>query len=245
MGRYRDRVADLNRASPLPLYAQLARQVEARILSGTYGAGGSIPSEHALCDEFKVGRPTVRQATDELVKKGLVERRRGSGTFVLERANTVDLFSLGGTMRSFENRGLELRTRRLGRPEVTTLSDGRAGLVLSRLGYLDETPILHEQFWFDVEVFPGFEQHLRQHASFSALVERHYGLTPLGADQAFKAVKLSLVQARLLKATPGTAVLLVERSLHFPVARDAVMVKMLCRQDERYTFCQTIGGHIA
>jgi len=237
-------MAELNRTSPLPLYAQLARQLEARIASGVYEPGATIPSEHALSEEYGIGRPTVRQATDELLKKGLVERRRGAGTFVLEPAPAVDLFSLGGTIRSFENQGLKLVARALGPAKQEVNADGRAGLRFERLGHLNDVAVVYEQFWFDTAVFPQIGRHLRRKVSLSELVSTQYGLAPLSAEQTFRAVKFTPDQARLFQLKRGAVGLHVERSLHFSVARDAVVVSMLCRQDQRYTFCQTIGGSL-
>jgi len=237
-------MAELNRTSPLPLYAQLARQLEARIASGVYVPGTCIPSEHALSEEFKIGRPTVRQATDELIKRGMLERKRGAGTFVREPAPAVDLFSLHGTIRSFENQGLKLDTRVLGPARPETSADGRAGLRVERLGHLNDVAMVYEQFWFDAVVFPQLDRYLRRETSLSTLILTRYGLAPLQADQTFRAVKFTPDQARLFNLSRGSVGLSVERSLHFSVARDAVIVTMLCRQDQRYTFCQTIGGSL-
>jgi len=237
-------VAELNRASPLPLYAQLARQVEARILSGTYASGSTIPSENALSDEFGVGRPTVRQATDELIKKGLLKRRRGAGTFVREGAAAIDLFSLGGTIRSFEDKGVSLTTRLVKRPVLAKNDDGKLGYQVTRLSSAEGEPILLEEFWLDREVFVDFDQLPISGRSLSQMVSNHYGLVPLGADQAFLVVALKPDQARHLSARARQPALLVKRNLHFSIAKSAVSVQMLCKKDARYTFCQSIGGHL-
>src|SRR3954464_1230952 len=86
-----------------------------RISSGELSIGARLPSEPELSREHGIGRPTVRQATELLVQRGLVERRRGSGTFVRTAPRRVDLFSLGGTLSSFRERGLELTTKLLGK----------------------------------------------------------------------------------------------------------------------------------
>ncbi len=66
----------LNHTSPIPLYHQLADILQERIRSGQYSPGQMIPSETGLAKEYGIGRPTVRQAMDTLVKKGLIQRKR-------------------------------------------------------------------------------------------------------------------------------------------------------------------------
>ena len=68
----------LNSSSPVPLYQQLADRLRSAIAEEHYALGGRIPSEHALAERYGVGRPTVRQATELLVRQGVLERRRGA-----------------------------------------------------------------------------------------------------------------------------------------------------------------------
>jgi GntR family transcriptional regulator len=56
-----------------------------RALVERAGPGDPLPSEAELCERFSVSRMTVRQALQELTNDGLVERRRGQGTFVAHR----------------------------------------------------------------------------------------------------------------------------------------------------------------
>jgi DNA-binding FadR family transcriptional regulator len=58
-------------------------QLRARITSGDWPVGSRIPPEPALVELLGVGRNTVREAVQSLVHAGLVERRQGSGTYVL------------------------------------------------------------------------------------------------------------------------------------------------------------------
>ena len=64
------------------LYWQIVAVLQGRILSGWFKEGESIGTEHALGKQFGVSRTTIRQAISELKEKGLVESRRGAGTFV-------------------------------------------------------------------------------------------------------------------------------------------------------------------
>ena len=100
----------LNRQSPIPLYHQLADILLAGIRSGQYAPGERIPSELKLAAAYQIGRPTVRQAIDLLVRKRFLNRRRGSGTYVSAQRREVALFSLEGTIASFHREGLEVET---------------------------------------------------------------------------------------------------------------------------------------
>jgi len=80
----------LNTQSPVPLYRQLADQILADIDAGHYAIASRIPSETDFADRYAIGRPTVRQATDVLVRAGRLERRRGSGTYVLPPGRSID-----------------------------------------------------------------------------------------------------------------------------------------------------------
>lgn len=72
----------LNRDDPLPLYCQLKKILLSKLQSGALQPGDAVPPETTLCEQYGVSRYTVRQALDELVREGLLERKRGKGTFV-------------------------------------------------------------------------------------------------------------------------------------------------------------------
>ncbi|WP_318215465.1 GntR family transcriptional regulator [Streptomyces sp. SCL15-6] len=73
----------LDRGSPVPLYHQLAQQLEAAIERGVLTPGNLLGNEADLSVRLGLSRPTVRQAIRSLVDKGLVVRRRGVGTQVV------------------------------------------------------------------------------------------------------------------------------------------------------------------
>jgi DNA-binding GntR family transcriptional regulator len=72
----------IDRASPVPLYHQLAEQLTAAVEDGTLQPGDPFENELALADRLDLSRPTVRRAIAELVSRGLLVRRRGVGTAV-------------------------------------------------------------------------------------------------------------------------------------------------------------------
>ncbi|MEV7277278.1 GntR family transcriptional regulator [Streptomyces sp. NPDC093111] len=73
----------MDRASPVPLYFQLAGQLQAAIETGALTPGTLLGNEIDLATRLGLSRPTVRQAIRSLVDKGLLVRRRGIGTQVV------------------------------------------------------------------------------------------------------------------------------------------------------------------
>src|SRR5690606_10136936 len=67
----------VDRASPVPLYFQVARQLEQAIESGELPPGARLDNEIALAEELGLSRPTMRQAIQYLVDKRLLVRKRG------------------------------------------------------------------------------------------------------------------------------------------------------------------------
>jgi len=67
------------------LYQRVATVIADAIRDGLYLPGGRLPSERDLADEYKVSRPTVREAMIALEIRGLVEVRHGSGVYVTDK----------------------------------------------------------------------------------------------------------------------------------------------------------------
>lgn len=238
----------LNPSSPLPLYQQLAELLGRDIQSGSLQEGARLPSEPELARRHGIGRPTVRQATELLVQRGLLERRRGSGTYVRSAPKRVDLFSLGGTLSSFRQGGLTLQTKLLGRVSealVEAESDnpfaGRSALLVTRLGSVLDKPVLLERLYFDRDVFAGLSRLSLSGASLSRIVEERFYLKPTHAEQSFRVAVPPEDVRRALSMPSRASLLLVKRALFFPRAPRAVFGELYCRTDE-LVFSQTIGA---
>jgi GntR family transcriptional regulator len=236
----------LDAASPLPLYHQLAEQLFSEIRAGRYAPGSRIPSEHQLALTYSLGRPTVRQATAALIERGVLLRRRGSGTYVRAVPAQVDLFSLAGTLVSFEAQGIALQSE-LARPRVERVCEPghplheRSAVRITRLSRVTGQPVLLEEFDFDAERFPGLAKLPLKGQSLSDVVERHYQMRPQAADQSFLVARLNRERARQLALSSGSPCLRVDRTLHFPRAAAAIFARMFCRTD-RFVFSQRIGA---
>jgi len=73
----------LRSASRQTLVPQVIEQLSEQIASGEWPVGSRIPTEPDLVAALGVGRNTVREAVNALVHAGVLERRQGSGTYVL------------------------------------------------------------------------------------------------------------------------------------------------------------------
>lgn len=87
---------ELDRSSPVPLYFQAAQAFEKAILDGQLKPGDRFENELALASRLNLSRPTTRRAIQELVDKGLLVRKRGVGTQVVQSPvhRPVELTSL-------------------------------------------------------------------------------------------------------------------------------------------------------
>lgn len=225
----------LNASSPIPLYRQLADRLLAAIDAGTYAVNTKIPSEHDLAQSFSIGRPTVRQATDLLVRRGRLERRRGSGTFVKPSSPTIDVLSLAGTSAAFQNSEFSADIELI---EGAVLGADNCYTVQRRV-LVEGEPVLLETLRFDGDVFTQLDTQNLENRSLSTLVKEVYFLEPLSADQRFSVTLANASISKALNVTRNTPLLHVHRSLNFPNQPNALSADIVCRTD-RFDFSQTL-----
>ena len=120
-----------------PLYVQVERRIEDLLLQGRYKAGDRIPPETELVAVLGVSRVTVRAVLARLVERGLLERRRGSGTFLVQPPGGARLQSGLERLESYtvhaERLGLKLDSEDLNIEAVGAAPDEAAVLeVLER-----------------------------------------------------------------------------------------------------------------
>ena len=230
----------LNPQSPIPLYRQLADRILAEINAGVYEVASRIPSEHELAGSYEIGRPTVRQATDLLVRQGRLERRRGSGTYVLPPTRAIDLFSLAGTSAALNSSELNASLTVIAGPiRESATEEYEDRFRVERCATVDGMPVLMETLWFNAALFHDLDKQVLADRSLSALVKENYFLEPSSADQTFYAVAADRNVARRLKIAEGTPVLRVLRELYFGDIHGALQVEITCLTDQ-FEFSQTL-----
>ena len=76
---------------PTPLYAQLERSIRFAIATGKLRIGEQLPTVRQLAVDLRINANTVAKVYAELERAGIVETRRGIGTFVNERPAEASL----------------------------------------------------------------------------------------------------------------------------------------------------------
>jgi GntR family transcriptional regulator len=211
----------LRATTGLPLYRRIQADLRARMEQGELAPGSQVETEQELRARYGVSRATIRQALGGLIAEGLLEIRRGLGTYV--RARPVE-HVMGGFYtfsREIERHGLTPGTRALGvRVEpadehVATalgLAVGAPVVALSRLRLADDQPVVAETSWLPADRFPGLEGFdFGRVRLYDTLITR-YGVRPVRAHEAFEPVLLTASEARLLDRRRGDPALRVERT---------------------------------
>jgi DNA-binding GntR family transcriptional regulator len=209
----------LDATSPVPLYQQLQGLLRAEIAGRFRKAGSRLPSEHELCRQFGITRPTVRQALEGLVREGIVQKHRGKGAFVTEPPLPVGLFSLIGTSEAFAAQQISVETLVLhaGKTPLCLLAEGQdppgGWVVLERVRRINNVPTFYEYAWIHAMLVPGLELlDLRNRSLFQVLAER-YRLRVEGGRQRFSAAAAPLNIASALNLKAGAPLLRVVRSM--------------------------------
>ena len=174
----------LDKRSPIPLYHQLANWIESRIADGTFQVGERIPSETQLAEKFQLNRNTVRHALGALSQKGLLERRRGMGTFVKRKALLTPVHRLGritSFVDDFEVDGVKLDDREFSKESVNAsqeiakklrIETGDRVICVERLRIAEQIPFVLERQYYPYAVFKGLLQEKIQGSMYKLLVER-------------------------------------------------------------------------
>ena len=205
----------VDRTSPVPLYHQLAEQWADAIKQGHLKAGDPFENELALVARLRLSRPTIRKAMDELVRQGLLVRRRGIGThiasnFLHSRDNLTSLYEeLDATGRQPRTRVLLLQTGVNNDAIATAMGlDAQSPLVrIERLRYCDNRPLVILRSWLPPRFDDITAQELTHLGLRQALAQR--GAVVAAARQRAAARIASVRERRLLAMTRADAVMQV------------------------------------
>ncbi len=209
----------VDRSIPVPAYAQIAEELRGLLRPGAAPGDAELPSERLLCEAFQVSRMTLRQALDELEREGLIERRRGRGTFVaLHAAETGRrLLTIEDAMNARIAAGsMRLLSFRLVKPsapvrEFLELPGGARVYQIRRLRTGNEVPLALESVQVPPALCPNLDQLDLVRDPVHRILEQHYGLKPEECLEEISAAVPNATLRHILQVPASAAILMVRR----------------------------------
>jgi DNA-binding GntR family transcriptional regulator len=199
----------------IPLYHQL-KEYLLKSIETEYQAGDLLPSEGEIEKKYQVSRITVRKAIEELARDGIVIKKQGKGTYVMDQKVLYDANIIGSlTQRlSKENRHLETRTI-----EYILLTDEHHVkemlgctklLCIKRFRVLDENPFAIMHNYICADRVPDIEKRFTIESLYT-LYREAYGIVFSQAEETVEARAATREQARLLEIEENAPLLSLQR----------------------------------
>jgi GntR family transcriptional regulator len=229
------------RTTRVPKYYRLKRHLLE--ITETLPPGSPVPAERTLAGEFDTSRTTVRQALQELVIEGRLERIQGKGTFVAKPkvAQALQLTSYTEDMRA---QGLEPASRLLDIAYVTAddrlaallaVAAGGRVLRIERLRLASGEPMAIETTHLSQDKFPGLRRHLGRYTSLYAALAEVYGVRLAAAEETIETSPATPREAGLLGTDVGLPMLMLSRHSRDAAGEPVEWVRSVYRGD-RYKF---------
>ena len=211
----------IDRDSPVPFYFQLAELLEQEITSGRWQPGSRIASEPELGECYRLSRTTIRQALARLEQRGLIDRRKGQGTFV--QGGDPGMWLLQSSDGFFQD-----EIDRTGRPvtsqivraeraplpawacDALELSRGAHGATLERLRSVDGLVALYVVNHLPERLADAALAISNPNESLYRRLHERAGITPHGGRRTLEAVAADLPLAELLELEPGAPIAFIE-----------------------------------
>jgi DNA-binding GntR family transcriptional regulator len=211
----------LDRTSPVPLYFQVAQYLEHAIESGQLPPGAQLENEIQLAEQLGLSRPTMRRAMQYLVDRGMLVRKRGVGTQVVQAKvrRPVELSSLWDDLAGS---GQQPTTTVLSNePEAATaeiarkldLAEGDLVIALERLRFARGEPLARLRNYLPAGAVPRPATEALEREGLYRLL-RAGGITLHAAAQTIGARAATQAEARLLDEVRGAPLLTMERSTY-------------------------------
>lgn len=231
----------------LPRYMQVMNYYIPLIKSGKLKEGEKMPTEEEICELFNISRITVRRALDGLQQSGYIYKQQGRGSFVSCKKTGFQLNHLKGFTEEMRALGKEPSSEIIFFDIVTP--DDKAAQVLGidksqkiylleRLRLTDHMPIAIERVHLPFYRFPTL-QTANLKGSLYEILNYQFGCESYKGIQEIHAGLASEQEAKLLKITPGCAVLHINRTTYEQDGAAYEYVESTYRGDQ-YQFSVTL-----
>ncbi|MGO1958590.1 MAG: GntR family transcriptional regulator [Canibacter sp.] len=236
---------DLDRTGPVPLYFQVASRLEQAITGGHINPGDRLEDEISIGKRLGLSRPTVRRAIQDLVDKGLLVRRRGVGTQVVQDrvSRAVELTSL---QEDLERTGHTPSTQVLSNEVVAASAEIARSLGIKtgdpitrirRVRFSDNSPVAVLLNYLPETAGEFNSEDFESRGLYDLLRAR--GFTIKVANQTIGARRTQNDEHTLLEIPKGAPVLTMDR-VAFDISGNAIEVGMHCYRSDRYRFETTL-----
>ncbi len=230
----------MNYRPGIPRYLQIADAIRHDLR----GEGERIPSEHALCKQFKVSRPTVRQALDVLVEEGLLYRHAGRGTFSTPSGASDRKLRVIGSVGDMIALGDESWFKLIAREIVPVPANIAQALKLpprssvyriSGVRHADVGPFQHVTAYMPLTIGTALSDEDLSKTSLIGAIERVLGVPIKSMEQVVDAVLAPRQIAELLQLRPRSPLLLFERT-YFAAGGEPVEYAITYQTGRRYPY---------
>src|SRR5580700_4401860 len=203
------------------LYSRVETVLAREIMTGGLKVGDQLPTEDDLIARFDVSRITVRRAIQNLVSRGLVEIRRGKGTFVATPRITQELTELSGFVEDMRAVGRRPTARVIGKEIVTAnttvaaqlaLTKGQRVVRIRRVRLADGVPISFDETYLPLQIGRKIITHNLKVEPIFSLLERKYDVPLIEAEYKLEAVAAEAEVAAALRVKQGSPVFRIERT---------------------------------
>ena len=230
-----------------PLYAKIRDRLVERIHLGQWKPGQLIPNEFEIAAEFGVSQGTARKAIGELAAEGLVLRRQGRGTFVVEHTPAHVLFRFfnivdaAGSLVVPDSREASASLAEADAEECRVLGLERSARVIriKRTRTREGAPFIVETIALPAALFPGLADRPEVHNTLYDQFQKEYGVLVMRTEDRLSAVAAEADVAAALGIAPGAPLLRIDR-IAFGLDDAAVEWRVsLCRLDNAYYLART------
>jgi len=231
----------VDKNSLLPLYHQVEESIRKDIANRTYLPGQSIPTELELQEKFNVSRETVRKAVNNLVFAGLVEKKKGVGTFVTHPKIVHRVGYIYGSYDEILARGMIPATTFIEKKEITPpepmrqemiLEKGATVIKVKRLRLANDEPVAILSSYLPTDLVPELARVKFKSNSLYHTLEKIYHLTLSEGDEIIEAGSIGEKDALQLQIKKGSPILVVKRLTYLDTSIVIEKLTALYRSDK-------------
>lgn len=222
----------------VPIYVQLKKELEKKILNGFYT--DKLPSEHQLMEQYSVSRSTVREAINQLVLEGILEKKHGKGTFVKIKPIQHWLGNITGTTEELKKRGFEATGKVLEHgvivpsEDLPRLKGYNEVYHIKRIRYANNIPLGIVNTYFPIEIGKKLLNYNLDKGAFYDILEKELGYYLSTAEQTISCGTVDEKDASIF--SPKNNYVLIAERMVFDIKGEWIVFSKSFYRPDMYSF---------